>query len=179
MQNFSYFLFTFLFCAIRQVSYLAVLFLVLHCCNMYTILKILRKKTQSGLKLRYKLRAIAYRLSNELAVLVRAYVNLFNLLLRVHLYLSGFNSSICSSQVKLCFKKIIIWRLSCPDITSSALLLYLRIRFEVMYSQLFTPNSLGYIAKLGAHDLQMFKKDRATCCLAKSSTRTSRDVTGN
>ncbi|XP_031765995.1 transmembrane protein 120 homolog isoform X1 [Galleria mellonella] len=53
----------------EQVSYLAALFLTLYSCNMYTILRTLRKKTQGGLKLRYKLRAIAYRLSNELAVL--------------------------------------------------------------------------------------------------------------
>ncbi|XP_059052042.1 transmembrane protein 120 homolog isoform X2 [Achroia grisella] len=52
-----------------QVSYLAALFLMLYSCNMYTILRTLRKKTRGGLKLRYKLRAIAYRLSNELAVL--------------------------------------------------------------------------------------------------------------
>ncbi|KOB74288.1 Uncharacterized protein OBRU01_09348 [Operophtera brumata] len=52
-----------------QVTYLAILFLTLHCLNMYTILSTLRKKTQSGLKLRYKLRAIADRLSNELGVL--------------------------------------------------------------------------------------------------------------
>ncbi|XP_059052041.1 transmembrane protein 120 homolog isoform X1 [Achroia grisella] len=53
----------------EQVSYLAALFLMLYSCNMYTILRTLRKKTRGGLKLRYKLRAIAYRLSNELAVL--------------------------------------------------------------------------------------------------------------
>ncbi|XP_047990876.1 transmembrane protein 120 homolog isoform X1 [Leguminivora glycinivorella] len=52
-----------------QVPYLAAMFLVLHAGNMYTILRIMRKKTQSGLKLRYKLRAIAYRLSNELTIL--------------------------------------------------------------------------------------------------------------
>ncbi|XP_028166218.1 transmembrane protein 120 homolog isoform X1 [Ostrinia nubilalis] len=52
-----------------QVPYLAVLFLMLHCFNMYTILQTLKKKTQSSMKLRYRLRAIAYRLSNELAVL--------------------------------------------------------------------------------------------------------------
>lgn len=61
----------FLFCGIRQIPYLAALFLVLHCCNMYTILKTLRRKTKGGLKLSYKLRAIAYRLSNEFAILVR------------------------------------------------------------------------------------------------------------
>ncbi|CAH0691934.1 unnamed protein product [Spodoptera exigua] len=52
-----------------QISYLAAFFLTLHCLNMYTILQTLHKKLQGGLKLRYKLRAIAYRLSNELAVL--------------------------------------------------------------------------------------------------------------
>ncbi|KAJ2949196.1 hypothetical protein O0L34_g6141 [Tuta absoluta] len=52
-----------------QVPYLAACFLVLHCCNMYTILQTLRKKTKGSMKLRYKLRAIAYRLSNELTVL--------------------------------------------------------------------------------------------------------------
>lgn len=62
----------FFFCDFLQVTYLAILFLTLHCLNMYTILSTLRKKTQSGLKLRYKLRAIADRLSNELGVLVRA-----------------------------------------------------------------------------------------------------------
>ncbi|CAB3220688.1 unnamed protein product [Arctia plantaginis] len=52
-----------------QISYLAALFLTLHCFNMYTILQTLRKKLQGRLKLRYKLRAIAYRLSNEFATL--------------------------------------------------------------------------------------------------------------
>ncbi|XP_046966098.1 transmembrane protein 120 homolog isoform X1 [Vanessa cardui] len=52
-----------------QVTYLAALFLILHCCNMYTILRLLRKKMLGRSKLRYKLRAIAYRLSNEIAVL--------------------------------------------------------------------------------------------------------------
>ncbi|KAL4715459.1 hypothetical protein ACJJTC_015362 [Scirpophaga incertulas] len=52
-----------------QVSYLAACFLTLHCCNTYTTLRTLRKKTQSGMKLRYRLYAIAYRLSNELAIL--------------------------------------------------------------------------------------------------------------
>ncbi|XP_045498433.1 transmembrane protein 120 homolog isoform X2 [Colias croceus] len=52
-----------------QVSYLAVLFLTLHCCNTYTILQTMYKKNRGALKLRYKLRAIAYRLSNEIAVL--------------------------------------------------------------------------------------------------------------
>ncbi|KAF9421157.1 hypothetical protein HW555_002869 [Spodoptera exigua] len=63
-----YFMCTFV-CTIRQISYLAAFFLTLHCLNMYTILQTLHKKLQGGLKLRYKLRAIAYRLSNELAVL--------------------------------------------------------------------------------------------------------------
>ncbi|XP_022125381.1 transmembrane protein 120 homolog isoform X1 [Pieris rapae] len=55
----------------EQVTYLAVLFLLLHCCNMYTLLKTMYKKNhlRGALKLRYKLRAIAYRLSNEIAVL--------------------------------------------------------------------------------------------------------------
>ncbi|XP_046966099.1 transmembrane protein 120 homolog isoform X2 [Vanessa cardui] len=53
----------------EQVTYLAALFLILHCCNMYTILRLLRKKMLGRSKLRYKLRAIAYRLSNEIAVL--------------------------------------------------------------------------------------------------------------
>ncbi|XP_061716247.1 transmembrane protein 120 homolog isoform X2 [Cydia pomonella] len=52
-----------------QVPYLAAMFLVLHIGNMYTILRTMRKKTKSGLKLRYRLRAIAYRLSNELTIL--------------------------------------------------------------------------------------------------------------
>ncbi|XP_047503230.1 transmembrane protein 120 homolog isoform X2 [Pieris napi] len=54
-----------------QVPYLAVLFLLLHCCNMYTLLNTMYKKNhlRGALKLRYKLRAIAYRLSNEIAVL--------------------------------------------------------------------------------------------------------------
>ncbi|CAH0585614.1 unnamed protein product [Chrysodeixis includens] len=52
-----------------QITYLAALFLTLHSLNMYTILQTLHKKLQGGLKLRYKLRAIAYRLSNEIAVL--------------------------------------------------------------------------------------------------------------
>ncbi|XP_039753469.1 transmembrane protein 120 homolog isoform X2 [Pararge aegeria] len=46
-----------------QVSYLAVLFLILHCCNTYTILRTLRKKMQGERKLIYKLRAIAHRLA--------------------------------------------------------------------------------------------------------------------
>ncbi|XP_021185429.1 transmembrane protein 120 homolog isoform X1 [Helicoverpa armigera] len=53
----------------EQISYLAALFLTLHSLNMYTILQTLHRKYQGGLKLRYKLRAIAYRLSNELTVL--------------------------------------------------------------------------------------------------------------
>ncbi|XP_026734364.1 transmembrane protein 120 homolog isoform X1 [Trichoplusia ni] len=53
----------------EQITYLAALFLTLHSLNMYTILQTLHKKLQGGLKLRYKLRAIAYRLSNEIAVL--------------------------------------------------------------------------------------------------------------
>ncbi|KAJ0176538.1 hypothetical protein K1T71_007717 [Dendrolimus kikuchii] len=52
-----------------QVPYLASLFLTLHCFNIYTLLQTVRKKLQSRLKLRYKLRAIAYRLSNDIAVL--------------------------------------------------------------------------------------------------------------
>ncbi|XP_073956351.1 transmembrane protein 120 homolog isoform X3 [Choristoneura fumiferana] len=52
-----------------QVPNLAVMFLVLHSGNMYTILRTMRKKTTGSLKLRYKLRAIAYRLSNELTTL--------------------------------------------------------------------------------------------------------------
>ncbi|XP_023949552.2 transmembrane protein 120 homolog isoform X3 [Bicyclus anynana] len=47
----------------EQVSYLAVLFLILHCCNTYTILRTLRKKMQGERKLIYKLRAIAHRLA--------------------------------------------------------------------------------------------------------------------
>ncbi|XP_045772568.1 transmembrane protein 120 homolog isoform X1 [Maniola jurtina] len=47
----------------EQVSYLAVLFLILHSCNMYTILRTLRKKMQGERKLIYKLRAIAHRLT--------------------------------------------------------------------------------------------------------------------
>ncbi|XP_073956348.1 transmembrane protein 120 homolog isoform X1 [Choristoneura fumiferana] len=53
----------------EQVPNLAVMFLVLHSGNMYTILRTMRKKTTGSLKLRYKLRAIAYRLSNELTTL--------------------------------------------------------------------------------------------------------------
>ncbi|KAI8436916.1 hypothetical protein MSG28_010343 [Choristoneura fumiferana] len=53
-----------------QVPNLAVMFLVLHSGNMYTILRTMRKKTTGSLKLRYKLRAIAYRLSNELTTLI-------------------------------------------------------------------------------------------------------------
>ncbi|VVC86630.1 transmembrane protein 120 homolog isoform X1 [Leptidea sinapis] len=52
-----------------QVPYLAALFFCLHVCNMYTILKIMRKKNQGALKFRYRLRAISYRLSNDLAML--------------------------------------------------------------------------------------------------------------
>lgn len=65
--------FLFIYFCVTQVTYLAVLFLMLHFFNMYTILQTLHKKTEhGGLMLRYKLRAIAYRLSNELAVLVRS-----------------------------------------------------------------------------------------------------------
>lgn len=67
---FVFYIFSFVLGVMRQVSYLAVLFLILHSCNMYTILQVLKKKGKSGLKLRYRLRAIAYRLSNEIAVLV-------------------------------------------------------------------------------------------------------------
>lgn len=54
-----------------QVPALAISFLMLFTGNMYTISKILKKKYQGRLKLRYKLRAIAIRLSNELSQLRR------------------------------------------------------------------------------------------------------------
>ncbi|CAH0715429.1 unnamed protein product, partial [Brenthis ino] len=53
----------------EQVTYLAALFLILHSLNMYTILRVLRKKMRGKLKLGYRLVAIANRLSNELTVL--------------------------------------------------------------------------------------------------------------
>ncbi|KAG6452769.1 hypothetical protein O3G_MSEX007810 [Manduca sexta] len=54
-----------------QIPYLGALFFTLFFCNMFTLLQTVHKKReQGGLKLRYKLRAIAYRLSNEIAVLV-------------------------------------------------------------------------------------------------------------
>lgn len=68
-----YIYFMYFVCTIQQITYLAALFLTLHSLNMYTILQTLHKKLQGGLKLRYKLRAIAYRLSNEIAVLVRVW----------------------------------------------------------------------------------------------------------
>ncbi|KAG6452768.1 transmembrane protein 120 homolog isoform X3 [Manduca sexta] len=54
----------------EQIPYLGALFFTLFFCNMFTLLQTVHKKReQGGLKLRYKLRAIAYRLSNEIAVL--------------------------------------------------------------------------------------------------------------
>lgn len=81
------FLICFFLLNVWQVSYLAALFLILHWCNMYTVLRLVRKKMVGELKLRYKLRAIAYRLSNELSVLVRSDLYIWlHYVRRVHIY---------------------------------------------------------------------------------------------